>query len=38
MRGADLSAQASGVVDEIAFDSGNDVPAGKVLLRLEAER
>jgi membrane fusion protein (multidrug efflux system) len=35
VRGADLSAQASGVVDEIAFDSGNDVPAGKVLLKLK---
>ena len=35
VRGADLSAQASGVVDEIAFDSGNDVAAGKVLLRLK---
>ncbi|HEX3913498.1 MAG TPA: efflux RND transporter periplasmic adaptor subunit [Steroidobacteraceae bacterium] len=35
VRGADLSAQASGVVDEIAFDSGNEVPAGKVLLRLK---
>jgi membrane fusion protein (multidrug efflux system) len=34
VRGSDLSAQASGVVDAIAFDSGNDVPAGKVLLRL----
>jgi membrane fusion protein, multidrug efflux system len=34
VRGADLSAQASGVVDAIAFDSGNDVPAGKVLLKL----
>jgi hypothetical protein len=34
VRGADLSAQASGVVDAIEFDSGNDVPAGKVLLRL----
>lgn len=34
VRGADLSAQASGVVDTIEFDSGNDVPAGKVLLRL----
>src|SRR6202044_448545 len=33
-RGADLSAQASGVVEAIEFDSGNDVPAGKVLLRL----
>jgi membrane fusion protein (multidrug efflux system) len=35
VRGADLSAQASGVVEEIAFDSGNEVPAGKVLLRLK---
>jgi membrane fusion protein (multidrug efflux system) len=35
VRGADLSAQASGVVDEIAFDSGNDVPAGKVLVKLK---
>ncbi len=35
LRGADLSAQASGVVDEIEFESGNDVPAGKLLLRLK---
>ena len=35
VRGADLSAQASGEVVEIAFDSGNDVAAGKVLLRLK---
>ena len=35
VRGADLSAQASGVVDEITFDSGNEVPAGKILLRLK---
>jgi membrane fusion protein (multidrug efflux system) len=35
VRGADLSAQASGVVDDIEFDSGNEVPAGKVLLRLK---
>jgi membrane fusion protein (multidrug efflux system) len=35
VRGADLSAQAAGVVDEIAFDSGSEVPAGKVLLRLK---
>jgi membrane fusion protein, multidrug efflux system len=34
VRGADLSAQASGVVDSIEFDSGNDVAAGKVLLKL----
>jgi membrane fusion protein (multidrug efflux system) len=35
VRGADLSAQASGVVDVIAFDSGNEVTSGKVLLRLK---
>jgi membrane fusion protein, multidrug efflux system len=35
VRGADLSAQAAGVVEEIAFESGNDVAAGKVLLRLK---
>ena len=34
VRGADLSAQAPGVVDSIEFDSGNDVPAGKILLKL----
>jgi membrane fusion protein (multidrug efflux system) len=34
VRGADLSSQASGIVDEIHFDSGNDVPKGKLLLRL----
>jgi membrane fusion protein, multidrug efflux system len=34
VRGADLSAQAAGVVDSIEFDSGNDVPAGKVLVKL----
>ncbi len=35
VRGADLAAQASGIVDEISFESGNDVPAGKLLLRLK---
>ncbi len=34
VRGADLSALASGIVEEIDFDSGNDVPAGRLLLRL----
>jgi membrane fusion protein (multidrug efflux system) len=34
VRGADLSAQAAGVVEEIGFDSGNEVAAGKILLRL----
>jgi membrane fusion protein (multidrug efflux system) len=35
VRGADLSPQASGVVGDIEFDSGNEVPAGKLLLRLK---
>lgn len=35
VRGADLSAQASGVVERIEFESGNDVPAGKLLLQLK---
>jgi membrane fusion protein (multidrug efflux system) len=35
VRGADLSAQASGVVDAIEFESGNEVPAGRLLLRLK---
>jgi membrane fusion protein (multidrug efflux system) len=35
VRGADLSAQAAGIVDEITFDSGNEVPAGKILVRLK---
>jgi membrane fusion protein (multidrug efflux system) len=34
VKGADLAAQASGVVDEIKFESGNDVPKGALLLRL----
>jgi len=34
VRGADLSAVIAGVVDDIEFESGNDVPAGKVLLKL----
>jgi len=35
VRGADLSAQASGVVDKIAFESGSEVAAGAVLLTLK---
>lgn len=35
VRGADLAAQASGVVDKIDIESGTDVPAGKVLLTLK---
>jgi membrane fusion protein (multidrug efflux system) len=34
VRGADLSAQAAGEVDKIEFESGDEVPAGKLLLRL----
>ncbi len=33
-KGADLAPQASGVVDQISFESGNDVKKGDVLLRL----
>jgi membrane fusion protein, multidrug efflux system len=34
IRGADLAAQASGVVDKIHIESGTEVPAGTVLLTL----
>lgn len=34
VRGADLASQASGIVDEIHFESGSEVPAGAVLLKL----
>ncbi|HTR83755.1 MAG TPA: efflux RND transporter periplasmic adaptor subunit [Reyranella sp.] len=34
VRGADLSLELAGVVDEINFQSGDDVEAGKVLLHL----
>ncbi|PKU23549.1 efflux RND transporter periplasmic adaptor subunit [Telmatospirillum siberiense] len=34
VKGADLSLETSGVVDVITFNSGDDVPAGAVLLRL----
>ena len=33
-RGADLAAEISGIVDWIGFDSGKDVDAGTLLLRL----
>jgi membrane fusion protein (multidrug efflux system) len=36
VRGADLGAQAAGVVDKIHFDSGAEVAAGTVLLTLKA--
>jgi len=35
VRGADLAAQASGVVDKIEFESGSEVRAGTALLRLK---
>ena len=34
VRGADLASELSGVVDSVDFDSGKDVAAGTVLLRL----
>jgi len=34
VNGADLSLELAGVVDELNFQSGDDVAAGKVLLRL----
>jgi membrane fusion protein (multidrug efflux system) len=34
VRGADLSLQIAGIVDEIRFESGSEVPAGAVLLKL----
>lgn len=36
VQGADLSAEVAGIVDTISFQSGADVPAGTVLLRLRA--
>ena len=36
-RGADLSLEVPGVVQSINFQSGQDVPAGAVLLRLRAD-
>jgi membrane fusion protein (multidrug efflux system) len=37
VRGADLAAEVSGVVDSVDFDSGKDVAAGTVLLRLRPD-
>lgn len=37
VRGADLSLEVAGVVEEINFDSGEEVQAGQVLLRLRDE-
>src|ERR1041385_8085587 len=36
VRGADLSVEIAGIVEEINFNSGDDVEAGKLLLRLKA--
>jgi membrane fusion protein (multidrug efflux system) len=36
VRGADLASQASGVVDQIHIESGTEVAAGTVLLKLKA--
>lgn len=35
--GSDLALEASGIVDEIAFESGERVAAGKVLLKLKSD-
>lgn len=37
VRGADLSLEVAGVVEEIAFESGGEVQAGQILLRLRNE-
>jgi len=37
VNGADLSLEVSGVVDTLAFNSGDDVDAGAILLKLRAE-
>lgn len=37
VKGADLALEVSGIVDEIAFQSGQDVEAGALLLQLRAE-
>ena len=37
VKGADLSLEVSGVVDTIAFNSGDDVTAGAALLKLRSE-
>jgi membrane fusion protein (multidrug efflux system) len=34
VRGADLSIEVAGIVDQVNFDSGGDVPAGQVLIKL----
>ncbi len=36
VKGADLSIEVAGVVDSISFNSGDDVEAGAVLLKLRS--
>src|SRR5215813_3354582 len=37
VNGADLSVEAAGIVEEIKFNSGDDVEAGQLLLRLRTD-
>jgi len=37
VQGADLALEVSGIVDEILFNSGDEVKAGTILLRLRSE-
>ena len=37
VNGADLSLEVSGVVDTLAFNSGDDVEQGTILLKLRTE-
>jgi membrane fusion protein, multidrug efflux system len=37
VKGADLSLETAGTIDSITFDSGDDVEAGKVLLKLRSD-
>ena len=37
VKGADLSLEAAGTIDSITFDSGDDVEAGTVLLKLRSD-
>ena len=37
VKGTDLSLEVSGIVDEVLFESGDEVKAGTVLLRLRVE-
>ena len=34
VRGADLSVEVPGIIDQVNFDSGGDVPSGALLIRL----